>query len=400
MGLHTRMDDMSGFTKYKYEQDCNECKNIFSKYVKSIEPLMPFQYKEDDLITLVKKYYPFEYRIWNEKFKSYQKWDKTLKSTNGKTRYNARDLDYMILHLSISKRLLSESYRIEHNTNFSEKEREERELSLAKARNPKIQKRQKRIDTATLRMQKVEPEYLDALMGFYDRKNTSQKDRMYIMIELEKYYCPKVISFFQKTAHSELNFQLRERAVKHLLSLGHYAELRRQKYMRIHTQNRKRKAYLKEYAKERFDIEGIPMELEYRINNSKDQRIIGYDFFISHSSSDFEAVQSVITALNDQGKVIYCDWINDTDYLKRHLVGEATLNVIKKRIEKADAVLLIESAQSTSSLWVKYELNYAYSLGKRICVLPTEDIKKSKFQYSVLKNRWFYDEHYEEMKLF
>lgn len=391
---------MSGFTKHKYEQDCIESKKIFSSYVKSIEPLMPCKYEEKDLIALVKKYYPFEYRFWSEKFKAYQKWDKTLNNTNGKTRYNARDLDYLILHLSDSKRLLSDNYRDKYNTNFSEIERAEKELSLANERNPKIIKRQKRIDTAIIRMQKVEPDYLDALMGFYDRKNASQKDRMYIMIELEKYYCPKVIRFFQKTAHSELNFQLRERAVRHLLSLGHYAELRSQKYMRIHTKNKKKKNNLTEYAKERFDIGGIPKELEYRINNSKDQRIIGYDFFISHSSMDFEAVQNLITALNHQGKVIYCDWINDTDYLKRYLVGEATLNVIKKRIEKADAVLFVESKQSISSLWVKYELNYAYELGKRIYVLPAEEIKKSNFQYSILDSQWFYDEQYKEIRLF
>lgn len=41
-------------------------------------------------------------------------------------------------------------------------------------------------------------------------KNTSQKDKVYIVVELEKYYCEKTINFFKRIAHAEINFQLRE----------------------------------------------------------------------------------------------------------------------------------------------------------------------------------------------
>ena len=74
----------------------------------------------------------------------------------------------------------------------------------------KNNKRQSKIEKALEKAQRVEPEFLDRLIGLYDRKNTSQKDKVYIVVELEKYYCEKTINFFKRIAHAEINFQLRE----------------------------------------------------------------------------------------------------------------------------------------------------------------------------------------------
>lgn len=41
-------------------------------------------------------------------------------------------------------------------------------------------------------------------------------------------------------------------------------------------------------------------------------------------------MQELITFENKKGKDVFCDWINDVDYLKRHLVCEATLKVIER----------------------------------------------------------------------
>ena len=46
------------------------------------------------------------------------------------------------------------------------------------------------------------PKYIDVLIGLYERKSTSQKDKMYIMAELKKYYNDKVINFFFKVCVS------------------------------------------------------------------------------------------------------------------------------------------------------------------------------------------------------
>ena len=154
---------------------------------------------------------------------------------------------------------------------FSIQKQKEYKNLLDKRRLPKIEKRQEKIEKAKKRAQEMEPEFLDTLMGLYDRKNTSQKDKVYIFLELEKYYCKKTINFFKKVADSEYNRQLRNMAFEHLQSLGHYTFLRKQKYMQIHTKKKKRKQRIKETAYEVYNIKAIPQELEYRIENSKEQ---------------------------------------------------------------------------------------------------------------------------------
>lgn len=86
------------------------------------------------------------------------------------------------------------------------------------------------------------------------------------------------------------------------------------KYVYYQTKDRyiKRKEFLKEvYPFETYEIPQNPNELEYRIENSREQKIKEYDFFISHSSKDGTIVQKLIRAENQNGKNIFCDWIND-----------------------------------------------------------------------------------------
>lgn len=171
--------------------------------------------------------------------------------------------------------------------------------------------------------------------------------------------------------------------------------------MQVHTNNRKKKKNLKqEYAKQKFNIRAIPNELEYRINNNAmEQRLKSYDYFISHSSIDYENVQKLIYELNNKRKNVYCDWINDTDYLKRKLVCDATLMVIRKRIEQSKAIIWVESQESSDSIWVKYELNYAQRLNKPIYCINRDYVEDLSRMYR-LSDYWFFDEKYEEVKLY
>lgn len=99
---------------------------------------------------------------------------------------------------------------------------------------------------------------------------------MYILLELKKYYNPKIINFFFKLNDTEINKQLREIAFYHLQSFNYQPRLRKQKYMQVRTQNKKKKEYLKkDYAFQRYEIPLNPDELDYRINNSLEQSIKG-----------------------------------------------------------------------------------------------------------------------------
>lgn len=190
-------------------------------------------------------------------------------------------------------------------------------------------------------------------------------------------------------------------AFYHYQSLGFQPILRKQKYIIIPSKNKKRRKFLKEvYANENFSLDAVPTELEYRINNSKEQNLKNYDYFISHSSSDYNEVQSLIKYLNHEGKNIYCDWINDTDYLKRSLVGEATLNVILKRISQSKEIIFVISENSLNSSWCKYELNNVIENHKNILFIEKGNIINGDFSLKNYTDDWYLDSNYKDMKLF
>ena len=96
---------------------------------------------------------------------------------------------------------------------------------------------------------------------------------------------------------------------------------------------------------------------------------------------------------------MFCDWINDVDYLKRHLLCDATLQVLEKRLEESRAVIFVESENSMSSIWCKYELNYCSELGRPIYVICKNDIENSMFELKLIENKWFKDENYKRLAL-
>lgn len=389
---------MSGFTKNHYVRFISETKCQLKEYLGQIEPVLPYEYNKKDIISVIEVYYPYEWRIIVERYKEYSQAEKKLQKFGKRPRYKMPTPEHLLFGLKVTKHLLSPEHMEWHRSNYFCDERVRNVEQFISIRKKKVSKRDDRIKKALERAQCMEPEFLERLMGLYDRKNVSQKDKVYIIKELEKYYCPKVVNFFKKIAHSEINFQLREEAVHHLLSLGHFAELRKQKYMKVHVKNRnKRQQVLKKYAKERFSIEAIPEELEYRIHNSAEQNIKLYDYFISHSSADHDAVQTVIDTLNKRGINVYCDWISDSDYLKRHLVCDATLDVIEKRLHQSTYVLFIASENSFASIWVKYELNYFHDLGRKIFYIDISSIAEEdiNIDFIEMKDTWYIDTEYK-----
>lgn len=392
---------MSGFTKHMYEKDVVEIKKQLSEYVKELSIILPPDYDFNSLVSLIEEFYPYEFRVIKEKYEEYRILDRKIIKIKGKARFNMPAPLTILENLPITKNILSDAFRQKYVQEFDMKTYEHKKEILVRNRMPRIKKKKDKIDKAIAKTQQMEPKFLDKLMGLYERKETTQTDRVYIMLELQKYYCPKIIKFFRKRAHSELNFQLREMAVLFLHSMGHHAVLRKQKYMQIHTKNRKKKKKLKqEYAKQKFNIKAIPNELEYRINNNAmEQRLKFYDYFISHSSKDYENVQKLIYELNKKKQNVYCDWINDTDYLKRKLVCDATLMVIRKRIEQSKAIVWVESQESVNSIWVKYELNYAQRLNKPIYCINREDVEDLTKMHK-LSEYWFFDKNYEEVNLY
>lgn len=355
----------------------------FNNAIKSIILILPLKYDYSIIKSLLEQYYPYELFLSHEKYLYYQAKEKSLNNIGKKSRYNFKNICSFIKDSNIFKKINSPEYKKMHIEKFDEILYQQKINSFKVERNHKITKIYDKIQHSIDKTQQIEPRYLDVLIGLYMKKNTSQKDKVYIFKELEKYYNRKIINFFSKLIDTEYNRQLREMACYHLQSLGFQPTLPKQKYMRLNTKNKKRRDYLKNvYAKETFTINQIPQELEYRINNSKEQKIKNYDFFLSHSSSDFNSVQSLIKILNKSKYNVYCDWRNDIDYLKRHLVGPETLNILEKRLQQSKELIFVISDNSLKSKWCIHELNYFYELNKPIKFINIINIYDESFSYT------------------
>lgn len=391
---------MSGVTKHIYEREIFEIKNMWRAQIEVVKNILPKNYSEEDIIDLLKKFYPHEWKGVEFKYQYYGIKDRHLVNRKRKIRYKMLKPEDLIKTISIFKKILTKEFKERYSNNFSNEKVERLTQELLKVRKPKIDKINNKIELSTSKTQKMTPQYLDKLMGLYERKTTTQKDKVYILLELKKYYNNKVINFFLKVNDTEINSQLRWEAFYHLQTFNINLRARRQKYMQVHTKNKKRKKYLKEiYSKEKFEIPLNPDELEYRIKNGKEQKIKEFDFFISHSSKDAKVIQKLIDIQNKQQKNIFCDWINDSDYLKRRLLCKATLNVIELRLKQSKNLIFVESENSKASVWCKYELNYYSELNKPIYFITKEDIIKGNFDLKILDfedKKWFIDPNYKE----
>lgn len=391
---------MPGVTKHIYDREIFDINVMWNKQLKEIEKILPYTYNGTDIINLLKTYYPHEWKSVEYKKQYYDKKDKYLIKRFGKARYKMPLAEEIIQKNGKFQYLLSDKAKKNYYSNFNENIVENNKAVLWQKRKNKIVRIDKKISYAKAKTQMVTPNFLDQLIGLYERKNTSQKDKVYIIYKLEKYYNPKVINFFFKLNDTELNRQLREEAFHHLQSFNYQPRLRRQKYMQVHTKNKKRKDYLKKvYPYETYSVPHNPNELEYRIENGKEQKIKSYDYFISHSSKDSKLVQNIITYENSKGKNIFCDWINDSDYLKRTLLCEATLKVIEWRLRQSEAIIFLKTCNSTESVWCKYELNYFAELNKPIYYLDENKVSNGDFSLVKYDIEEFVNPNYKKMEL-
>ena len=386
-----------GVTKRIYEHEIRDIKSMWISELKKVQEILPKVYNENDIIKLLKEFYPYEWKSVDFKYNYYKIKDKYLLNAGKKSRYKMLEPDRLIKTLPLFKKMLTKEYKEKYSKTFDEEKLRYKREEMLKNRQSKIKRVDEKIEKALSKTQRVTPIYLDKLIGLYERKRTTQKDKVYILLELKKYYSEKIINFFLKVNDTEINYQLRWEAFYHLQSFNFNPRARRQKYMQVHTKNKKRKKYLKEvYTKEKFNIPLNPDELEYRIKNGREQQLKEFDFFISHSSKDGKAVQKLITYQNENGKNIFCDWINDSDYLKRNLLCKATLNVIELRLQQSKNLIFVESENSKNSVWCKYELNYYSELDRPIYYITKEDIENNNFNIRLLEDKWFIDKNYKE----
>ena len=200
---------MSGVTKHIFEHEIRDVISMWSKQLKEIKNILPQSYTEEDIIAMLKEFYPHEWNSVEIKYWYYEKKDRNIKKRFGKKRYNMKRPEQLLRNVAEYKKIMSVQYQNDYADNYSEEKSEKLKRELWEKRKNKIKKIDQKIEKAKFKTQQVTPEFLDQLIGLYERKNTSQKDKMYILLELQKYYSPQIMQFFFKLNDTELNKQLR-----------------------------------------------------------------------------------------------------------------------------------------------------------------------------------------------
>ncbi|MER8962735.1 MULTISPECIES: hypothetical protein [unclassified Mesorhizobium] len=94
-----------------------------------------------------------------------------------------------------------------------------------------------------------------------------------------------------------------------------------------------------------------------------------FDIFLSHSTSDAEIILGVKGVLEDYGKTVYVDWLEDPQ-LDRANVTAANAEVIRMRMRQCKSLVYVHTANSGSSKWMPWELGYFDGFNGAVAVLP------------------------------
>ena len=362
---------MPGKTKRKYDVEIYKFNKSLKQPLNQISKVLPYNYSCKDILALFEELYPYEWDMIKQRYKHYAEKDKFLVGVHKKKRYKPIPPKKYLLNLPKVKYILSNGYKRKHQKNFSASIREELLQTMKEKTKSRMLKRDAKIQEKKKFMQSIEPIYTKIFFHAYHKKGITQEGKMEIVKELQKYESDEILRFFYKLNDSERNTQIRLIAFHHLQDLGIYVKMRK---------NFKGKK--KSYMLEKIDFDKKPSDLFDRIKQDSIQNKKTFDYFISHSYKDTEIINVLIGKLNKAKLHLYCDWMADSDFLKRAYVSKFTREVLKRRIEQSKRVLFVKTKNTVSdtdnilSRWVKIEILYAKKLRKEIQCLNLYDNDK------------------------
>jgi hypothetical protein len=94
-----------------------------------------------------------------------------------------------------------------------------------------------------------------------------------------------------------------------------------------------------------------------------------FDIFLSHSVRDAEIVLGVKLLLEDLGKTVYVDWLDDPQ-LDRSRVTPGTAEKIRARMRQSRSLVYIHTENSSVSKWMPWELGFSDALHGAVAILP------------------------------
>lgn len=95
-----------------------------------------------------------------------------------------------------------------------------------------------------------------------------------------------------------------------------------------------------------------------------------FDIFLSHSSSDAELIIGIKALLEERGKRVYVDWVDDPE-LDRSRVTKETAARLRLRMVQSDTLFYVATDNASKSKWMPWELGFFDGLKRnRVRILP------------------------------
>lgn len=104
-----------------------------------------------------------------------------------------------------------------------------------------------------------------------------------------------------------------------------------------------------------------------------------FDIFLSHSTSDAEIILGVKGVLEDYGKTVYVDWLEDPQ-LDRRNVTAASAEVIRARMRQCRSLVYVHTVNSGDSKWMPWELGYFDGFNGAVAILPVTRNREASFE--------------------
>lgn len=95
-----------------------------------------------------------------------------------------------------------------------------------------------------------------------------------------------------------------------------------------------------------------------------------FDIFLSHSSSDADLVVGIKVLLEQTGRRVYVDWVDDPE-LDRSRVTKDTAARLRHRMVQSESLFYVATDNATKSKWMPWELGFFDGLKRdKVRILP------------------------------
>jgi hypothetical protein len=82
-----------------------------------------------------------------------------------------------------------------------------------------------------------------------------------------------------------------------------------------------------------------------------------YDVFLSHSYNDAEVILGVAKFIENQGKTVYVDWIEDRGLDRKNITAK-TADLLRLRMRASKTLIYASTESAMRSKWMPWELGY------------------------------------------